>query len=84
MERSRRPWAGHSRRDDKKRDHRDEFDEFLEKKKRELAEFKVAAFFLRFNRCDVGEWVGGSERFSKREFNKGHWVGALVGGRVRR
>ena len=40
MERSRRPWAGHGKRDDKKRDRDDEFDLFLEKKKRELTDFK--------------------------------------------
>ena len=47
MERSRRPWT---RRDDKKRDHRDDFDEFLEKKKRELADFKEDADRLRTER----------------------------------
>ena len=41
MERSsRRPWASHGKRDDKKRDRDDEFDLFLEKKKRELTDFK--------------------------------------------
>lgn len=41
MDRSRRSWVGNSRRDDRKRDHRDEFDEFLQKKKRELMDFKA-------------------------------------------
>ena len=36
MDRSRRPWASHSRRDDKKRDNRDEFDDFLENKSASL------------------------------------------------
>jgi hypothetical protein len=46
MERSRRPWEGHSRHDDKKhkkRDHGDDFDEFLKKKRRELADLKCEA-----------------------------------------
>ena len=45
MSRSRRPWASNSRRDDRKRDDRDEFDlkfdEFIQKKKREVSDFKA-------------------------------------------
>ena len=50
MDRSRRPWASHRGRDDKKRDNRDEFDDFLEKKKRELADLKADADRLRADR----------------------------------
>ena len=41
ISRSRRPWASNFRRDDRKRYHRDEFDEFVQKKKREIMDFKA-------------------------------------------
>ena len=47
--RSNAPWASH-RRDDKKRDHRDDFEEFLDKKKRELMDFKEDNDRLRADR----------------------------------
>ena len=54
MDKSRRssaPWASHSsRRDDKKRDHKDDFDDFVEKKKRELMDFKEDNDRLRADR----------------------------------
>ena len=54
MDKSRRssaPWANHSsRRDGKKRDHKDGFDDFLEKKKRELMDFKEDNDRLRADR----------------------------------
>ena len=49
--RSGAPWANQSsRRDDKRRDHRDDFDEFLEKKRRELMDFKEENDRLRADR----------------------------------
>ena len=49
--RSSAPWANQSsRRDDKRRDHRDDFDEFLEKKRRELMDFKEENDRLRADR----------------------------------
>ena len=50
VDRSRRPWTSQGRRDDRKRDHRDEFDEFLEKKMREAIDFKEDNDRLRADR----------------------------------
>ena len=70
MDRSRRGWAGNSRRDDRKRDHWDEFDQFLQKKKRELMDFKADNDRLRTEvqrlRAELGRKDADSERQTKR------------------
>ena len=70
MDRSRRGWAGNSRRDDRKRDHWDEFDEFLQKKKRELMDFKADNDRLRTEvqrlRAELDRKDADSERQTKR------------------
>ena len=70
MDRSRRGWAGNSRRDDRKRDHWDEFDEFLQKKKRKLMDFKADNDRLRSEvqrlRAELDRKDADSERQTKR------------------